>query len=133
MGAHSRTSCRELIKKWEILTIPSQYILIDEFFIGNQNKFLTNSSVHSINTRNKHHLHRPIANLSYFKKGATYSGIRIFNNLTQSITSLRNEKLQFKVALKMFKCTLLLLCGWIFCIYRWYILLTSMTVSVLAL
>ena len=48
------------------------------------------SSVHSTNTRNKHHLHRAIANLSCFQKGASYSGIRIFNNLPQSITSLRN-------------------------------------------
>ena len=64
--------------------------------------FLTNSSVHSINTRNKHHLHRPIANLTCFQKGASYSGIRIFNNIPQSITGLRNEKLQFTVALKNF-------------------------------
>ena len=53
-----------------------------------------------INTRNKHHLHRTIANLSCFQKGASYSGIRIFNNLPQSITSLRTDKPQFKVALK---------------------------------
>jgi hypothetical protein len=46
-------------------------------------------------TRNKHHLHRPIANLFCFQKGAYYSGIRIFNNLPQSITSLRSEKPQF--------------------------------------
>jgi len=72
------------------------YILIDEFLIGNQAKFLTNSSVHSINTINKHHLHRPIANLSCFQKGASYSGIRIFNNLPQSIKSLRNEKPSLK-------------------------------------
>ena len=72
------------------------------FLIGNQDKFLTNSSVHSTNTRNKHHLHRPIANLSCFQKSASYSGIRIFNNLPQSITSLRNEKPQFKVAPKYF-------------------------------
>jgi len=26
MGAHPRTSCREILKKLEILTIPSQYI-----------------------------------------------------------------------------------------------------------
>ena len=71
-------------------------------FIGNQDKFLTNSSVHSINIRSKHQLHRPIANLSCFQKGASYSGIRIFNNLPQSIRSLRNEKPQFKVAWKFF-------------------------------
>jgi len=103
MGAHPRTSCRKLFKKLEILTIPSQYIYsLMSFFIGNQDKFLTNSSVHSINTRNKHHLHTPIVNLSCFQKGGSYSGIRIFNNLPQSITSLRNEKPQFNVVLKIF-------------------------------
>ena len=45
------------------------------FSIGNQDKFQTNSSVHSINTRNKHHLHIPIANLSCFQKGASHSVI----------------------------------------------------------
>ena len=72
------------------------------FFIGNQEKFQTNSSVHNINVRNKHHLHRPVANLSCFQKGASYSGIRIFNSLPRSITNLKNEKTQFKVALKRF-------------------------------
>jgi len=72
------------------------------FLIWNQEKFQTNSSVHSINTRNKHHLHRPVANLSCFQKGPSYSGIRIFNNLPWSITSLKNEKPQFTVALKNF-------------------------------
>jgi hypothetical protein len=91
----------------------------------NQEKFQTNSSVHNINTRNKHHLHRPVANLSCFQKGTSYSAIRIFNSLPRSITNLKNEKTQFKVALiKGFKCTLLLLCGWIFHMYRWYVLLT---------
>ena len=127
VGAHHRTSCRRLFKKLEILTVPSQYIhWLMSFFIGNQESFQTNSSVHSINTRNKHHPHRPIANLSCFQKGASYSGIRIFNSLPRSITSLKNEKTQFKVALKILKCTFLLLCGWIFRMYRWHVLLTYM-------
>jgi hypothetical protein len=91
------------LKKLETLTVPSQYIYsLMSFFIGNQENFQTNSSVHSINTRNKHHLHRPIANLSCFQQGASYCGIRIFNSLPRSITSLKNEKTQFKVALKKF-------------------------------
>jgi len=104
MGAHPRTSCRKLFKKLEFLTVPSQYIysLMSFFFIGNQDKFLTNSSVHGTNTRHKRHLIRPIANMSFFQKGASYSGIRIFNNLPQSITSFRNEMPQFKLALKNF-------------------------------
>jgi hypothetical protein len=103
VSAHPRTSCRRLFKKLEIFTVPSQYIyLLMSFFIGNQEKFHTNSSVHNINTRNKHHLHRPVASLSCFQKGASYSGIRIFNSLPRSITDLKNEKTQFKVALKKF-------------------------------
>ena len=103
VGAHPRTSCRRLFKKLENLTVPSQYIYsLMSFFIGNQENFQTNSSVHSINTRNKHHLHRPVANLSCFQKGASYYGIRIFNSLPRSITNLKNEKTQFKVALKKF-------------------------------
>ena len=58
--------------------------------------------MHNINTRNKHHLHRPVANLSCFQKGASYSAISIFNSLPRSITNLKNEKTQFKVALKEF-------------------------------
>ena len=83
------------------MNVPSQYIYSPmSFFTGNQEKFQTNSSVHNINTRNKHRLHRPVANLSCFQKGASYYGIRIFNSLPQNITNLKNEKTQFKVALK---------------------------------
>jgi len=103
VGAHPRTSCRRLFKKLEILTVRSQFIYsLMSFFIGNQEKFQTNSSEHNINTRYKHHLHRPVANLSCFQKCASYSGIRIFNSLPRSITYLKNEKTQFKVALKKF-------------------------------
>jgi hypothetical protein len=87
---------------YSVNTILIHIYSLMSFFIGNQGKFRTNSSVHNINTRNKHHLHRPVANLSCFKKGASYSGIRIFNSLPRSITNLKNEKTQFKVTLKMF-------------------------------
>jgi hypothetical protein len=52
MGAHPRTSCTQLVKKLEILTIPRQYIyiIVEFFLIGNQDKFLSYLSVHSINT-----------------------------------------------------------------------------------
>jgi hypothetical protein len=72
------------------------------FLIGNHETFQTNSSVHNINTRNNHHLHRPVANLSCFQIGASYSWIRIFNSLSRSITNLKNEKTQFKEALNKF-------------------------------
>jgi hypothetical protein len=118
VGAHHRTSCRRLLKRLEILTVSSQYIyiyiyiyiyplmmMIFYLFIylfKNQETFQTNLSVHNINTRSKHHFHRTVANLSCFQKGASYSGIKIFNSLPRSITSLKNEKTQFRIALKKF-------------------------------
>jgi hypothetical protein len=99
IGTHPRTSCRRLFKKLEILPVQSQYIYsLMKFFVNNQENFQTNLSINNINTRNKHQLHRPTANLSCFQKNAFYSGIRIFN----SITNLKNEKTKFKVTLKKY-------------------------------
>jgi hypothetical protein len=103
VGAHPRTPSRSLFKKSEILPVPGQYIFsLMNFFVNNQENFQTNSSVCSINTRYKHHLHRPIANLSRFQKSAFYSGIRSFNSLPCSLINLKNEKAQFKVALRRY-------------------------------
>jgi hypothetical protein len=101
VGAHRRTPCRGLFKKLEILPVPCQYIFSLMIFVYNQEKFQTNLSVHSINTRNKH-LHRPVANLSCFQKSAFYPGIRILSSLQHSLTNLKNEKAQFKVALRRY-------------------------------
>jgi IS1 family transposase len=104
IGAHPRTSCRRLFKKLKILPVPSQYIYsLMNFFVNNQENFQTDSSIHNINTRNKHHLHRLTANLSCFQKNAFYSGIRIFNSLPRSITNLKDEKTKFKVTLKKYR------------------------------
>jgi hypothetical protein len=72
------------------------------FLVNNQEIFQTNSSLHSINTRNKHHLHKQIANLSCFQKSTVYSGIIIFNSLPHSLTNLKNEMAQFQVALRRY-------------------------------
>jgi hypothetical protein len=103
VGAHSRTPYRNLFKKLEILPVPCQYVFsLMNSFVSNQESFQTNSSVHSINTRNEHHIHRPVANLSCFQKSAFYSSSRIFNSLPYSVTNLKNEKAQFKVALRRY-------------------------------
>ena len=70
------------------------------FIINHQKNFQAHSSVHSINTRDKHHLHGPNANLSYFQKSTFYAGIRIFNSLPCSLAVLKIEKAKFKVTLK---------------------------------
>jgi hypothetical protein len=72
------------------------------FILNNQENFQTNSSIHGIDTRNEHHLHRPNANLSCFQKSTFYAGIRIFNRLPFSLISLKNEKKNFKVVLRKY-------------------------------
>jgi hypothetical protein len=69
--AQPRTSRRSLFKKFQILPIPCQYIQsILNFVVNNQETFQTNLEIHNINTRNKHHLRRPNANLPCFQKSA---------------------------------------------------------------
>jgi hypothetical protein len=95
--------CRGLFKRLQILPLSCEYIFsLLNFIINNQEHFQTNSAVHSVNTRNKQHLLRPVANLTCFQKSTYYSGIKIFNNLPSSLKSLVNEKARFKVALKRY-------------------------------
>jgi IS1 family transposase len=72
------------------------YTFINEIQCQQQKKF-SNSSilVHNSNTRNKHHLHRPNANLSCVQKSTFYTGIKIFKSLPRSLTSFKNEKVKF--------------------------------------
>jgi hypothetical protein len=72
------------------------------FIINNKEIFQTNSSVHNINIRNKHHLHRPNANLSCLKKNTFCAGFKIFNNLPPSVTILKNGNVKLKAALRKY-------------------------------
>jgi IS1 family transposase len=103
LGVKPQNSCRGLFKRLQILPLPCRYIFsLLNFIINNQEHFQTNSAVHSVNTRNKHHLHRSAANLTCFHKSTYNSDIKIFNNLRSSFKSLMNEKAKFKVALKRY-------------------------------
>jgi IS1 family transposase len=100
-GVKSRNSCRNLLMSSEILPLPCEHMFtLMNFFVNNQEHFQTNSAIHSVNTRNRGHLHRPTANLSCFQKSAYYPDIKIFNSLPSSLRSLMNKQTQFKIALK---------------------------------
>jgi len=89
----------ELFKKSEILPVSCQYIFsLINFILNNKENFQTNSSLHSINTTNKHHFHRQNVNLLCFERSTFYDGIRIFTSLPRCLTSPKQEKTQFKVA-----------------------------------
>jgi hypothetical protein len=90
---------------YEILTLPCSIFSLLLFILNNQEHFQINSAVYSVNTRNKNQLHTPIANLSCFQKSVYYAGIKMFNSLPSSLTSLIHKKEQFKIAFKRYVIT----------------------------
>ena len=56
-------------KRLQLLRLPSEYIFtLMNCIENNQEQFQTNSVVHSINSRNKHYLHRPMPASHVFRK-----------------------------------------------------------------
>jgi len=104
ISAQPKTSCRSAFKQSEILAVPCQYIVsLINFITNNQEIFQANLSLHNINTRNKHYLHRSNANLSCFEKRTFNADIKIFNSLPPSVTTLKNYKAKFKAALRKYQ------------------------------
>jgi hypothetical protein len=58
------------------------------FIVHNMENFQTNSDIHSINTRHKHDLCMPNANLTSYQKGAYHVGIKLFNPLSSNVKNL---------------------------------------------
>jgi hypothetical protein len=87
-GVQRRVSYRDLFKKFNILPLASEFLLsLLSFIVDNMEKFQTISDIHIINTRHKHDLHHPNANLTSYQKGAYYAGI--------------NYSIVFQIALKV--------------------------------
>jgi hypothetical protein len=72
------------------------------FVIKNPDKYQHNIAIRGEDMRQRNQLHLQINKTIFSPKGCLLSGIRIFNSLPRSITNLKNEKTQFKVALKSF-------------------------------
>jgi hypothetical protein len=116
MNAGNRVSCHELFKKLNILPLHSQYILsLLLFVVKNIDEFISNSQVHTINTRHGSDLHPPSINLTKYQKGVYCSGIKIFNDLPQNIKNLSWNVKKFKLALKRF-----LLVGTFYTLYDYF-------------
>ena len=72
------------------------------FVVGNFEEFSSNTDIHSINTRQKSHLHPTSTRIAKFQKGVHYVGVKIFNKLPPKIQHLSNNKKQFHKTLKKF-------------------------------
>jgi hypothetical protein len=82
-GVKSRKSCRNLFMSSEILPLMCEYVFtLMNFVVNNQEHFQTNSLIHSVNTRDRNTLHRPVSNLSCFQKSAYCAGMKILEQST---------------------------------------------------
>jgi hypothetical protein len=88
MGIGNHDSCRKIFKELKILSFHYHYILSLLFVIKNYEIFPTNSEIHSIGTRNSDNLHPPLLHLIKAQKTVCFSGIKIYNSLSQSIKQL---------------------------------------------
>jgi hypothetical protein len=85
------------------MTFYSQYIYsLLLYVINNKDVFNFNIDIHKYTTRFHGNLHVPIINITRFKKGASISGIKIYNHLPQSIKILANGENNFKFAIQKF-------------------------------
>jgi hypothetical protein len=50
-----------------------------------------NYNVYNMNTRQKYNFHLRSSNLSLYQKGVYFTGIKVVNNLPQSIKNLSND------------------------------------------
>jgi hypothetical protein len=103
MSSGNKASCRQLFRELNIPPVHSQYILSILLFVTKKkDQFISNSQVHTINTRQTSDLHIPIANLTIYKKGVYYQGIKIYNHLPKDIKDLSSNMNKFKLALKRY-------------------------------
>jgi len=61
-----------------------------------------NSDHYSISTRQLSNFHQPTTTFTVYQKGIHYKGIKIFNNLPQSIKDASNNARQLEICLKRF-------------------------------
>ena len=91
----TRTPCRPLFRKLNILTLPSMYIYEILLFVkqkleSRENIFLTNGQIHEYNTRNSNNLYQPPLSTSLFQNSTYNMGIKLFNVLPIHIKEVKS-------------------------------------------
>ena len=92
-----------MFKELKILLLSSQYIFsLLLFVVKNKDIFTPNSGIYTIHTRHSTDLHPPLLHLSKTQKSVYFSGINIFNYLSQYVKELSHYVTTFRYALKNF-------------------------------
>jgi len=101
VGVSSRTSCRQLFKELNILTLASLYIFEGTCFIRYCQSLEQNSQVHQYNTRRKFDIHVKLQKTEIYKKSVINMGTKVYNNLPKCLKETDDYK-AFRKELKLF-------------------------------
>jgi hypothetical protein len=63
--------------------------------IRNKNKFLINSEIYHIDTRQHANFHQPSVNVTGYQKGVYYLGVKVFNMLPSYIKTESDNPTKF--------------------------------------
>lgn len=104
-GVSKYTSCRNIFKNLNILTLACTYILEIVLYVKkNINTFPFNNFNHTYNTRECNNLNTPLHNLSKYEESPRYMGVKLYNKIPSQIKDVSNEKL-FKKEMFSYLCT----------------------------
>jgi hypothetical protein len=92
-GFSKHTSCRQIFKDYNILTVACLYILETVCYIKKYKDSLENVQFHNYNMQRKMDLHVQFCNTDLFKKSVVNMGIRLYNKVPDHIKDL--EKYYF--------------------------------------
>jgi hypothetical protein len=90
-GVSSRTSHRQIFKDYNVLTLPSLYIMELISFIKKYKVFIAkNMDIHNHNARRKLNLHTQHCNTVLFKRSVMNTGISLYNKVPNQIKLRKN-------------------------------------------
>jgi len=100
VGVSARTSCRQLLKESNIITLVSLYIMEVICNVRKHHQFVDlNSNIHAHNTRRKMDIHIKSYNTDLYKRSVINMGTKLYNKLPGYIKEIDSYK-TFKKELK---------------------------------
>ena len=100
-GVSKHTSCREIFKDYNTLTVPCLYILDIVYYIRKYKQSGKNAQIHKYDTRRRLYLYVYFCNRDLFRESAINRGIR-FDNKVPDYIKKSDKDIALKRKLRFF-------------------------------
>jgi len=93
VAVSSRTSCRQLFKELNILTLVSLYIMEVTCYIRKHHQFVDlNSNIHAHNTQRKMDIHIQLYNTDLYKRSIINMGTKLYTKIPGYVKEIDSYK-----------------------------------------